>query len=326
MKAAIVMEAGQVPVYGDFEDPTPVPGKSVIRVSAASLSHVTRSRASGRHYSYAGTLPFIPGIDGTGIAPDGRRLYFALPERPYGALAERCLVDDRYCVILPDALDDVSAAAMAIPGMSSWAALVERAKLRAGETVLVIGATGAAGRLAVQIAKHLGAGKVIATGRDTRSFDELRRLGAEVTVPLVQDRDRLEQDFSGEFRRGVDVVLDYLWGDSAETLIIAAAKAGPEGLPIRYVQIGAVSGPTIALPSAALRACALQLMGSGIGSLPFPTLLNSIRAVLEAAPSAGFRIVTSTLPLSQVNRAWSVTDSTSRVVLLPREGSTEGEL
>jgi NADPH:quinone reductase-like Zn-dependent oxidoreductase len=232
-------------------------------------------------------------------------------------MAEVCIVDDRHRFAIPDSLSDDSAAAMAIPGMSSWAALVERAHLRAGETVLVNGGTGTSGRLAIQIARHLGAKKVIATGRQTSAFDDLRLLGADVTVPLIQDRDALEDAFKNEFRQGVDIVLDYLWGMSAETLVIAAAKAGPEGVPIRYVQIGSISGPNINLPSAVLRSSALQLMGSGIGSVPFPRLLKAIQGVLEAAPSAGFEIATERVPLADVSRAWTAVDTASRIVLIP---------
>lgn len=317
MKAAIVVEAGRPPVYGDFNDPVPAPGKSLIRVTAASISHVTKNRASGKHYSAGSTLPFVPGIDGTGIGEDGQRVYFLLPESPYGAMAERCRVDDQHRIALPDSLSDDAAAAMAIPGMSSWAALVERAHLRAGETVLINGATGASGRLAIQIARHLGAKKVIATGRQTQSFDDLQRLGADVTVSLSQDQDALAKAFAHEFQQGVDIVLDYLWGISAEALLIAAAKAGPEGVPIRYVQIGAISGANINLPGAVLRSSGLQLMGSGIGSVPFPGLLKSIRGVLEAAPSAGFKIAAKPLPLADVAQVWAAGDSDSRIVLRP---------
>ena len=309
-------EAGRGPVYGDFRDPARAPGRSLIRVAAASISHVTRSRASGAHYSSEGALPFVPGIDGAGIGEDGRRVYFVLPEAPYGAMAESALVDDRRLLAIPDGLSDVAAAALAIPGMSSWAALVERAHRRAGETVLVNGATGASGRLAIQIARHLGAHKVIATGRRVESFDDLRRLGADVTIPLLPDRDALEQSLQREFQRGVDVVLDYLWGASAEALLIAAAKAGREGVPIRYLQIGSMGGTSIELPSAVLRSSALQLMGSGIGSIPFPSLLKAIRGVLESAPSAGFEIATKTLPLADVTKAWAL-DTDSRIVLVP---------
>jgi NADPH:quinone reductase-like Zn-dependent oxidoreductase len=317
MKAAIVSQAGQPPAYGDFAEPARAPGMSVVRVAASAISHVAKSRASGAHYSADGGLPMVAGVDGAGLDEGGRRVYFILPEAPYGAMAERCLVDSRRCIALPDGLGDVEAAALAIPGMSSWAALVERAHLRAGETVLINGATGASGRLAIQIAKHLGAKKVIATGRNRATFDELRELGADVTLALTDDRDALAKTFMGEFARGVDVVLDYVWGPSAEALIVAAAKAGPEAVPIRYVQIGAISGADIALPGAALRSSALQLMGSGIGSIPQPRILAAIRGVLEAAPAAGFRIAARTLPLAQVAHAWDAGDAQSRIVLVP---------
>jgi len=317
MKVAIVAEAGQPPVFGDFRHPTPAPGRSVIRVNASSISHVTRGRASGTHYSSEETLPFIPGIDGVGVDLDGKRVYFLLPEQPFGAMAEFSLVDDRYRIKIPDALSDEAAAAMAIPGMSSWAALVERAILRPGETVLVNGATGASGRLAIQIAKHLGAKKVIATGRRVRQFDDLRRLGADAVIALTEDREALEQLFKREFSQGVDIVLDYLWGPSAETLVIAAAKASPEGVPVRFVQIGSIGGASINLPGAALRSTALQLMGSGIGSVPLPKMLKAIQNMLEAAPGAGFEIATECMPLAMVTDAWSRLDASVRIVLVP---------
>ena len=317
MKAAIVEQAGHAPVYGDFREPEAAPGQAIVRVTAAALSHVTRARAAGTHYSGAGALPLVPGLDGVGVDEAGRRVYFILPEAPFGGMAQRCLVDARRCVALPDGLSDVEAAAMGITGMSAWAALVERAQLHAGETVLVNGATGASGRLAVQVAKHLGAGRVIATGRNVAVFDELRALGADATIALTDDRDALEAAFRSEFANGVDIVLDYLWGASAETLIFAAAKAGRDAVPIRVVQIGAMSGNDIRLPSAALRSSALQLMGSGIGSIPQPRILAAIRGVLEAAPEARFRVATRAVPLSEVGTAWSAPDQGSRIVFVP---------
>lgn len=317
MKAAIVERAGQPPVYGDFTDPAPSAGLAVVRVSAAAISHVTKSRASGAHYSADGQVPLIPGVDGVGVDEQGRRVWFILPEAPFGSMAERSLVDARRCIVLPDELGDVEAAAMAIPGMSSWAALVERAQLRAGETVLVNGATGASGRLAIQVAKHLGAKRVVATGRNTAAFDELRALGADATIALTPDRDALETAFKKEFRAGVDIVLDYVWGPSAETLIVAAARAGADAVPIRIVQIGAASGADITLPGAALRSSALQLMGSGVGSIPQPRILAAVRGVLEAAPRAGFKVATRALPLAELATAWDAGDATSRIVLLP---------
>jgi NADPH:quinone reductase-like Zn-dependent oxidoreductase len=317
MKAAVVYKAGQAPSYGEFAEPTPAPGKKIVRVSAAAISQLTKARASGTHYSASGALPLVPGIDGVGTDESGARVYFILPEMPYGAMAERTVVDARHCFAIPEALDDVTAAAMANPGMSSWAALNERAHLRAGETVLINGATGASGRLAIQIAKHLGAKTVIATGRQSKAFDDLRRLGADAVVPLTQEREALEKDFAQHLAQGVDVVLDYLWGASAETMIVAAAKRGREGVPIRYVQIGSIGGANVTLPGAALRSSALQLMGSGIGSVSFVKLLAAVKSVLEAAPAAGFEVATRAMPLAEVSQAWGVDDSAARIVLTP---------
>jgi len=318
MKAAIVEAAGQAPVFGEFDAPQAGPGQVALRVTAAAISHVTRSRALGTHYSApGGGQRFVPGVDGVGVSPDGRRVYFMLPPAPFGAMAEASVVDARQVIELPQALSDEAAAAMAIPGMSSWAALVERAAFRAGETVLVNGATGASGRLAIQVAKHLGAGKVVATGRNTAALADLKRLGADVTVALGDDADAMEAAFKREFRDGVDVVLDYLWGLSAQTLVVAAAKAGPDGVPIRFVQIGAVSGGSIELPSAALRSSSLQLMGSGIGSVAPSRLLAAIKGVLEAAPAAGFEITTEAVPLADVGAAWARKDANTRIVLKP---------
>ena len=140
-------------------------------MTAAAISHVVKSRASGAHYSASGQFPFVVGIDGVGRLDDGRRVYFVLPRAPYGSMAEQTVAPSAQCLALPDDLDDVTAAAIANPGMSSWAAYKERAKLKAGETVLVNGATGTAGRLAVQIAKHLGAKKVIATARNADALE-----------------------------------------------------------------------------------------------------------------------------------------------------------
>jgi NADPH:quinone reductase-like Zn-dependent oxidoreductase len=305
MKAALVKEPGTTPVYADFAEPAVTAGVVRIAVVASALSHVTKSRASGKHYSSSAKLPFVPGVDGTGVLEDGTRVYFVLPEAPFGGMAEYCIVKKARCIPLAAALDDVTAAAIAIPGMSSWAALAERAKLVKGETVLINGATGVSGRLAVQISRYLGAGKIIATGRNAETLQSLKALGADETISLTQDNDALESAFQQQFQQGIGVVLDYLWGQSAELLLAAGAKASPEAVPLRFVQIGAMSAATITLPSAALRSSAIDLMGSGIGSIPMPRLLGAIEHLLTATVPGGLEIATNAVPLSQVEDHWS---------------------
>ena len=250
------------------------------------------------------------------VSTDGRRVYFVLPKAPFGSMSEKTVIRPSQCISLPDDLDDVTAAAIANPGMSAWAAFKERAKLMAGESVLVNGATGTAGRLAIQIAKYMGAKKVVATGRNAEALKALSALGADVTIPLVDSgdafEDALKEQFGGD---GIDVVLDYLWGPSAERIIIAAAKAGKEAVPDPVCTSRLDErGRHITLPSAALRSSAITLMGSGIGSIPVENLVTSISELLNATIPAGFKIATKTYPLSEVESVWTSAKTMPRVV------------
>jgi NADPH:quinone reductase-like Zn-dependent oxidoreductase len=317
MKAAIVLAAGKAPVYGDFETPAAKAGEVLVAVRAAALSHLTKGRASGAHYSSAGIFPAIAGTDGVGVTGDGRRVYFAMPDAPFGSMAEFCPVSERRLVEVPEGLDDVTAAAIANPGMSAWAALVERAQLKAGETVLVNGATGTAGRVAVQLARYLGAGKVIVTGRNAA---ELGELGADVAIAFALDTAHpegataFEEALTPVFAAGIDVAIDYLWGKSAETLIAALARTVGEKR-VRFVQVGSAGGEgTIALPGAALRSAAIELMGSGIGSVGRAALLHGIRSVFEAVGPAGLAVETRVVPLAEVEGVWDAAGGRPRVV------------
>lgn len=320
MKAAIVTAAGKTPIYGDFDKPAAKDGEEIISVRAAALSNLTKSRASGAHYSSAGVFPAIAGTDGVGMTQDGRRVYFAMPEAPFGSLAEFCPINSRRCVDIPQSVDDITAAAIANPGMSAWAGLVERARLVAGETVLVNGATGTAGRLAVQLARHLGAARVIATGRNVKELEEIKQLGADTVVPFALDAEHplgasdYEQALKDTFSSGIDVVIDYLWGESAKTIIVALAKT-IEDKPVRFVHVGAAGGDmNIELPGAALRSAAITLMGSGIGSVSRVGLVQSIRNVFEAVQPAGLKIATEVVPISNVEAVWDKAAGRPRVV------------
>ncbi len=310
MKAAIVKAAGASPVYGDFREPEAGEGKELITVSAAALSQFSRSRSTGSHYTSDGMFPSVAGADGVGRKQDGQRVYFVLPEAPFGALAEKSLVRSARCVPIPDGLDDVTAAAIANPGMSAWAALTERARLQRGETVLVNGATGTAGRVAVQLAKYLGAGKMIASGRNESELQELAPLGADTLIPFTLDgsaargAQEFEQALIREFAQGIDVVIDYLWGKSAETIIVAVAKGVDDAHPVRFVQVGGASRQEIELPGVALRSSAIQLMGCGVKSVSFLKLLDGVRNVFAACGPARLQIATNAVPLSAIEKIW----------------------
>jgi NADPH:quinone reductase-like Zn-dependent oxidoreductase len=311
MKAAVIQDAGKRPVYGDFGAPVGSEGKELITVSASALSQFSKSRSAGSHYSASRGFPAVAGADGVGRTADGRRVYFALPESPFGALAEKSLVGSQQCVAIPDGLDDATAAAMANPGMSAWAGLIERARLQRGETVLINGATGTAGRLAVQLAKYLGAGRVIGTGRNQGELEEVRALGADAVIPfqlgaeMADGAALYERALMVEFSGGIDVVIDYLWGRSAKIIVVAIAKAVEDGRPVRFVHVGGASREeNIELPGAALRSSAIQLMGSGAKSVSFAKLLEGIGNVFRLVAPARLEIATKIVPLAEIEANW----------------------
>ena len=241
MKAAIVDSFAKAPRYGSFADPAAEAGEVLVHVEAAGLHPIVKALANGTHYGSTGVLPFIPGVDGVGRLEDGTRVYFGVSRPPFGSFAERAVTTATLSVRLPDGLDSLTAAGIANPGMSSWVALQVRAQFVTGESVLILGATGAAGQLAVQIAKRLGARRVIAAGRNPEALTALKEMGADALISLEQSREALVAAFRSEIaERGVDVVLDYLWGEPAECCLAAIAQKGLSHAArrIRFVQIG----------------------------------------------------------------------------------------
>jgi NADPH:quinone reductase-like Zn-dependent oxidoreductase len=317
MKAAVVDFLGKPPIYREFEQPVAEDNEILVNVTAAALSQVTRARAAGKHYSSPTNVPFVVGIDGVGRrGGDAKRTYFFMPRAPFGSMAQHSVALKSLCVPLPDEIDDVTAAAIAIPAMSSWASFKARARLVRGEVVLINGATGASGRLAVQVAKHLGAGKLIVTGRNREVLDALGALGADVAISLAQDDDSLEETFRRHFRDGgVDIILDYLWGRSAEKLLAAAAKERIQR-PLRFVQLGSASAIEIALSYAVLRSCPIEMMGCGLGSVSLTLIMNSIAEVLAAAVTGGFSIPIRAVPLKEIESHWAGDGLAARTVFL----------
>lgn len=306
MKAAVVESFDHPPRYEEFDAPSPDADEIIVHVKASALSQLVRAQASGNHYS-SGSVPFVPGADGVGQLDNGQRVYFAFPRAPVGAMAERVAVKAAYTVPLPDDVDDVTAAAIANPGMSSWAALAERARIKAGEAVLINGATGASGRLAIQVARHLGASRVVVTGRNPDYEAELRALGADAFIPLKQSQEALVARFREEIETGVDIVLDYLWGASAEAFFDASTGHGSgEAAPrIRFVNIGSLGGASLTLNASAVRSSGLELMGSGLGSVSNENLVKCIGHLIQAIHTAGFRIDAEPVPLTEVEHTWT---------------------
>lgn len=315
MKAAVVTDVSEAPAYADFPAPTPQPGELLVKVRASALSQLVRAQASGRHYT-SPKPPFAPGADGVGMLEDGQRVYFAFPRNPVGAMAEQVCVQADCVVPLPDDIDDITAAAIANPGMSSWAALTERAQLQQGEGVLINGANGASGRLAIRIARHLGAGRIVVTARNTAAEADLRALGADVFIALGQEPDALQAALRAEIDKGIGVVLDYVWGSSAETIMQAATSHAPgeAAQRIRFVNIGSLGGLNINLPAGLLRSTGLELMGSGLSSVSNANLVRCIGEMFKVMRHIGLEIDAVGRPLAEVEQAWNNSQDRSRVV------------
>jgi len=320
MHAAVVHSFDAPPRFTTFADPVAAEGELLVTVTAAALHPIVKSLANGTHYGSTGELPFVPGVDGVGRLDDGSRVFFGISRSPFGTFSERALAAKWTCIPLPDGLDDVTAAAIANPAMSSWVALTARAKFVAGESVLILGATGVAGRLAVQIAKRLGARRVIAAGRNPQALETLKELGADAVVPLEMEHDPLVAAYRSEFAKaGVDVVLDYLWGHPAEYLLEAISQKGLQNVAsrLRYVQIGESAGRTISLPAATLRSSGLELLGSGFGSASLDQIRTAVVEFFKIAATQPLKFSTKTAPLSDVETLWNSPEQVTRLVFQP---------
>lgn len=298
MKAAVLHELGQPPRFEDFSDPSAGKDEALVRVRAASLKMVDKQLASGSHYASPRQLPVICGADGLGTLEDGTGVFFGGPRRPYGAMAEYTVAPSEFCFPVPAEVDDATAAAIPNPGVSAWLSLTQRAKLVPGESVLILGATGVTGQLAVQIAKVLGAKRVIGAGRNQQVLRRLRELGADTTIQLDQPEDSLKSAFEQEARdAGFDVIIDYLWGRPTEALLAAITK--PEFATIkkdaRLVQAGESAGPTISLPAAVLRSTALTILGTA-GIPARDILVDAMQQIMSRAARGELRIETERVP------------------------------
>ncbi len=321
MHAAVVSSFGTAPAFTEVAEPEATsPNETVVDVLAVGLHPRVRSQAAGTHYTSTQELPLVPGIDGVGRTKDGGLRYFVLPDTVMGSLSERTVIDLRRSISLPDDTDVVRVAAAMNPAMSSWLALRQRTRFTPGQSVLVLGATGSAGQLAIQVARLLGAGRIVAAGRDTTTLALLPGLGADATVGLGGDPVHVDAAL-GRACTEVDVVLDYLWGDPAAAAMRAVVEARRDRrAPLTWIQIGSIAGPTASIPSAALRAARLEIVGSGQGSITTEEILAELPALAAAVTQGTVRIEATALPLSEVAHAWAATShARTRIVLTPQE-------
>jgi len=320
MHAAVVRQFDHPPRYEEFSAPVPSgEHEEIVEVLASGLHPRVRSQVNGTHYAASEELPFIPGIDGVGRRSDGSLVYFLLLDTAFGSMAEHTVIDPRRSIPLPPDVDPVLLAAAMNPGMSSWMALQLRVAFTPGQSVLILGATGSAGQLAVQIAKHLGAGTVVAAGRGADRLAQLRGLGADATIDLAAGQDVVAHDLTTKAAT-VDVVLDYLWGAPAESVIMPLVRGREDRTRLlSWIQIGAIAGATISLPSAALRQANIHVLGSGQGSVGAAAILSSLPGLAAEIGRKSFSIDAEARPLADVEAVWTerTGGTTTRIVLTP---------
>ncbi|KRD10518.1 alcohol dehydrogenase [Flavobacterium sp. Root901] len=267
MKAAVVYKKGELPKYAEFPEPIAANENEVlISVKAVAITNLDKGIVSGQHYSSEnenqnGT---VIGSDAIGILENGTKVY---ARGISGTIAEKALVEKNRMVIVPNGIDNEIAAAMPNSVAGSAMALRFRAGIKPGETVLINGATGFTGQMAVQIAKYYGAKKIIVTGRNEKTLQSLLELGVDEIISLKQDDESIVAQLKEIHQNTpIDIVLDYLWGHSAELILSILKGNGNFTTKTRYVSIGSMSGDLIQLSAQILRSVDLQLSGSGLGS------------------------------------------------------------
>jgi NADPH2:quinone reductase len=319
MKAAVLHTLGKPPQFESFPEPSPGDGEVIVHVHAAALKPVDKQIASGSHYASLRELPVVCGVDGVGRLDDGTRVFFAGPRAPYGAMAQRTVVARLRCFPIPEGVDDDTAAALTNPGVSAWLSLKWRANLAPGETVLILGATGVTGKLAVQIAKLLGAGRVVAAGRNEQALGTLYDLGADATIQLDQPKPALIEAFACEAKDSrFNLIIDYLWGQPTEALLAAITRAEFASVKTeaRLVEVGEAAGPAISLPAAVLRSTPLTILGTA-GIPPRSVIDDAYQKLMARASQGELRIEIVRVPLADVEEAWHVDQHGRRLVLIP---------
>jgi NADPH2:quinone reductase len=319
MKAAVLHKVGGIPRYEDFPDPVPGEHEVIIGVKAVAVENVDKRIAAGTHYAsqqYIAQLPAIPAFDGIGALPDGTIVGFGNPRPPYGALAEKTVVPKGAYMPIAEDIDPATATVLgtAITGMSIKTA----AGFVPGETVLVQGATGVAGRLAVKVARLLGAGRIVATGRDDEQLREVRALGADTVINTAVSDEALAKAYLDAKGDGYDVVLDYLWGRPTEILLRSLV---PESFtfpkPTRLIQIGESASGALVVAAESLRTSGVEIYGAAKGLSP--ETMNEVYGQIVSWTQSGeltFDVVK--VPLSDIESAWQRTDLRgSRLVVTP---------
>ena len=323
MKAAVIHNFGGIPQYEDFADPPLGENDLLVRVTAVALENFDRMTVSGEHYASKQLFPEFPAVvghSGVGILDDGTVVGFGGVKPPYGAMAETAVVPKAYRAYMtpvPAGVDPAIAAALPASALTSLLPLQYGAKLQPGETVLVNGATGVSGKLAIQIAKLLGAGRIVGTGRDQENLASLAALGADAVIDLKEPDDRVVGKFTEEAGEGYGIVLDFLWGHPTELLLktLVPKEAGFARRRTRFVQVGEAAGPSLTLAADALRTSGLEMTGAG--NVPPDVLPTAMEQIWDWTAKGRLQLDVERVPLKDVARAWDQISRGRRMVIVP---------
>ena len=297
MRAAVLPAHGAVPEAGTFEDPTPAEGQEAVSVLAGGLNPVDIRIAQGNFPADQRDPPYVPGKEGVGTLDDGTRVYFDPSVPPFGSYAERTLIAADSGFAVPDGLDDGVAVALGIAGLAAWLALEWRGELEDGETVLVLGASGVVGQIAVQAARILGAGRVVAAARSADGLARAEELGADATA-RIEEGDDLTAAIREAAGGGIDLTVDPVWGAPAVAAIGALNRFD------RHVQLGQSAGAEATLTSAAIRTKPVSIIGHTNYAADEARRRAAYQRMAEHAAAGEIAVDVERVPLADVADAW----------------------
>ncbi len=318
MKAAVVHQLGTIPSVEEFQDAQIQNDSEVlVRVLASSLKNLDKLRVSGAHYNSHAQLPVVAGIDGVGQLDDGSVVYATGLS---GMFAEYARVPKDRVYPVPAGITAAQAAALPNAVLGAAAALRYRTSMIAGAVVLVNGATGFTGRLAVRAAKLYGASRVLVTGRNAEALEDLRTIGADVLLPLTLSDEEFQTMLAEEHQKNpIDIVLDYTWGHPVELLLKVLQGSSDHARRVEVVTIGQMAGTHISLASATLRSTAIDIRGSGYGSLSSAQIHETLRILFpqfcEEVSSGRLPLKLIEAPLDRLPELWTApVPSSERIV------------
>jgi NADPH:quinone reductase-like Zn-dependent oxidoreductase len=311
MKAAVMYQKGELPQYADFPEPiVENENELLVLVKAVAIKHFDKGRASGKHYSRDAPRQGgrVIGGDGVYVMADGTRVYGIGVS---GTLAEKAIIVKDRIVKLPSDISDADAAALPNAVIGAAMGLRFKAEIRPGEIVLINGATGFTGRVAVQIAKHYGAKKIIATGRNPESLQDLLKLGADEIISTGQsDEEYIARLKETHLNTPIDIIVDYLWGHTAELILESLKCKGSFTHKTRFVSVGAMTGDLIQLSAENIRSVDLQLTGSGLGSWSVEQVGELFAEILpemfQLAADGALIVETEQVQLKDIAKLWNL--------------------